>query len=129
MITIPDFIPHAYQLSLLIFLGFWVFYLFLFMEPFFLLVEAGAEASFQDHLQWLRARQQSVGFVLTIVARLLPPSERSRYLEEFLTELLDLPHNTRLRHALSLLRGTFVQRLRRGHKDKAANAAVRTLKS
>jgi hypothetical protein len=71
---------------------------------------------------------RSVRFLLAIGMRLLPPSERDRYLEEFRAELLDVPRNTRLSHALSLVRGVFVLRLRRGPKTKAANAAVRRAK-
>ena len=47
------------------------------------------------------------------------------YLEEFRAELLDIHPGRRLWHALSLLRGTLVLRLRRGHNNKAADAAVR----
>jgi hypothetical protein len=86
------------------------------------------EVSFQSDLQRLRSRQHSVGFVLAIVSRLLPPSERARYLEEYLAELLDLPCNSRLRHAVSLLRGAFVLRLRRGLKNTAGDVAVRRVK-
>lgn len=73
-------------------------------------------------------RLRSEHFLLSIAVRLLPPSERDRYLEEFRAELLDLPRNTRLSHALSLLRGVFVLRLRRGLKNKATDAAVRRAK-
>jgi hypothetical protein len=62
--------------------------------------------------------------VLAIAVRLLLPSERDRYLEEFRAELLDVPGDKRLLHALSLLRGVLVLRLRRGLK-KAINVAVR----
>ncbi|MGH8572285.1 MAG: PadR family transcriptional regulator, partial [Gammaproteobacteria bacterium] len=40
----------------------------------------------------------------------------------------DAPRGRRLGHALSLLRGAFVLRLRFGRKKKAANAAVRRAK-
>jgi hypothetical protein len=73
-------------------------------------------------------RVPSAHILLAIAVRLLPPSERARYLEEFRAELLDIPHNTWPRHALSLLRGVFVLRLRRWLKNKAANAAVRRAK-
>jgi hypothetical protein len=63
--------------------------------------------------------------LLAIAVRLLPPSERDRYLEEFHAELLDVPRDTRLRHTLTLLRGVLVVRLRRGLKKKAADAAAR----
>jgi hypothetical protein len=72
-------------------------------------------------------RACSAHFLLTIAVRLLPPSERDRYLEEFRAELLDVPRNTRLSHALSLLCGVFLLRLRRGLKNKA-DAAVRSAK-
>ena len=67
-------------------------------------------------------------FLLAIAVRLLPPSELDRYLEEFRAELLDVPHDTQLRHTLSLLRGVFVLRLRRGIRSKAADAAARKAK-
>ncbi len=70
----------------------------------------------------------SAHFMLAIAVRLLSLSERDRYLEEFRAELLDIPPNTRLSHALSLLRGVLVLRLRRGLKNKAADAAVRRVK-
>jgi phage repressor protein C with HTH and peptisase S24 domain len=63
---------------------------------------------------------RSAHFLLEIAVRLLPPSERDRYLEEFRAELLDIPRDTRLSHARSLLRGAFVLRLRRGLTHKAA---------
>jgi vacuolar-type H+-ATPase subunit I/STV1 len=71
---------------------------------------------------------RSAHFLLTTAARLMPRSERDRYLEEFLAELLDIPPDTRLSHALSLLRGVFVLRLRRGLKNKAADATARRVK-
>jgi hypothetical protein len=67
--------------------------------------------------------------VLAVIVRLLPPSERARYLEEFRAELLDIHPGRRLWHARSLLRGAFVLRLRRGHNNKAADAAVRRAKN
>jgi hypothetical protein len=67
---------------------------------------------------------RSAYFLLAIAVRLLPPSERDRYLEEFRAELLDIPRDTRLTHALSLLRGAFVLRIRRGLK-KATDVEVR----
>jgi hypothetical protein len=73
--------------------------------------------------------QRSVRFLLATAMRLLPQSERARYLEEFHAELLDLPRNTRLSHALSLLRGVLVLRLRRGLRDKTADAPARSAKS
>ncbi|MGH3865224.1 MAG: hypothetical protein ACRDQ4_03635 [Pseudonocardiaceae bacterium] len=66
---------------------------------------------------------RSSHFLLAIAVRLLPPSERDRYLEEFRAELLDMPRDTQLSHALSLLRGSFVLRLRRGFK-KPTDVAV-----
>jgi hypothetical protein len=36
-------------------------------------------------------RTRSAHFLLAIAARLLPPSERARYVEEFRAELLDVP--------------------------------------
>jgi hypothetical protein len=68
-------------------------------------------------------------FLLATAMRLMPRLEGIRYLEEFRAELLDVPEDTRLSHALSLLRGVLVLRLRRGLKDKAADAAVRRAKS
>lgn len=73
-------------------------------------------------------RARSSHFLLAIAVRLLPPSERDRYLEEFRAELLDVPRDTRLSHALSLLRGVFVLRLRRGLRKEAADAAARRAK-
>ncbi|MGB6163355.1 MAG: hypothetical protein WCF33_22735 [Pseudonocardiaceae bacterium] len=73
-----------------------------------------------------RARSEharSSYFLLAIAVRLLPPSERDRYLEEFRAELLDMPRDTQLSHALSLLRGAFGLRLRRGLK-KPTDVAV-----
>jgi hypothetical protein len=67
---------------------------------------------------------RSSHFLLAIAVRLLPPSERDRYLEEFRAELLDIPRDTQLSHALSLLRGAFVLRLRRG-LTKPTDVAVR----
>lgn len=67
-------------------------------------------------------------FLLAIAVRLLPPLERDRYLEEFRAELLDVPRDTRLSHVLSLVRGVFVLRLRRGPQNKAADAAARRAK-
>jgi hypothetical protein len=58
-----------------------------------------------------------VHFMLAIAVWLLPPSARDRHLEEFHAELLDLPPARRVWHALSLLRGAFVMRLRRGFKN------------
>lgn len=66
---------------------------------------------------------RSSHFLVAIAVRLLPPSERDRYLEEFRAELLDMPRDTQLSHALSLLRGAFVLRLRRGLK-KPTDLAV-----
>ena len=74
------------------------------------------------------ARSRSAHFLLAIAVRLLPPLERDRYLEEFRAELLDVPGHTRLTHALSLLRGVFVLRLRRGFKNTAGDTAVRGAK-
>lgn len=68
---------------------------------------------------------RSSQFLLAIAVRLLPPSERDRYLEEFRAELLDIPRDTQLSHALSLLRGAFVLRLRRGLKKPTDVAASR----
>jgi hypothetical protein len=73
-------------------------------------------------------RTLTVHFMLTIAVWLLPPSERDRYLEEFRAELLDVPDDTRLSHALSLLRGVFVLRLRGGFKKEATDAAARRAK-
>lgn len=74
---------------------------------------------------WERLEEvRSARFLLATAVRLLPQSERARYLEEFRAELLDVPRNTRLRHALSLLHGVFVLRLRRGRKNKATDAPV-----
>jgi hypothetical protein len=70
----------------------------------------------------------SAHFLLAIAVRLLPQSERARYLEEFRAELLDVPRNTRPSHALSLLRAVFVLRLRRG-LNRAADADGRRAKS
>jgi hypothetical protein len=70
---------------------------------------------------------RSAHFLLAIAVWLLPLSERDRYLEEFRAELLDIPRNTRLPHALSLLRGTFLLRLRRGFK-KVTDVAIRRAK-
>jgi conflict system STAND superfamily ATPase len=67
-------------------------------------------------------------FLLAIAVQLLPPSERDRYLEEFRAELLDIPSNMRPSHALSLLRGVLVLRLRLGLKKEATDAAVRRAK-
>jgi hypothetical protein len=93
------------------------------------------ESSSDDHLVLVdlperpRSSRARLGHVvLAIAVRLLPPSERARYLEEFRAELLDVPPNTRLSHALSLLRGVFVLRLRRGFKTEAADAAARRAK-
>jgi hypothetical protein len=66
--------------------------------------------------------------VLAIAVWLLPPPERARYFEEFRAELLDIPSNTRLSHALSLVRGVFVLRLRRGFKNTASDVAGRRAK-
>lgn len=71
---------------------------------------------------------RSERLLLGAAARLLPPSERDRYLEEFRAELLDVPGDTRLSHALSLLRGVLVLRLRRGLKKEAADAVARRAK-
>ncbi|MGH3898088.1 MAG: hypothetical protein ACRDTA_07490 [Pseudonocardiaceae bacterium] len=82
----------------------------------------------RERLQEERERLEdarSACFLLVTAVRLIPRSERARYLEEFRAELLDVPRDTRLSHALSLLRGVFVLRLRRGHSDKATNAVVR----
>jgi hypothetical protein len=71
-----------------------------------------------EEIGWLESRfeeiepARSAHFLLTIAVRLLPPSERARYLEEFHAELLDVYRGRRLWHTLSLLRGTFVLRLR-----------------
>jgi hypothetical protein len=72
-----------------------------------------------------RAKQAWSVHFLAIAVRLLPPSERDRYSEEFRAELLDVPRNTRLSHALSVLRGALVLHLRRGFKNTAGDAAVR----
>jgi hypothetical protein len=72
--------------------------------------------------------EQEGRFLLTIAVRLLPRSERDRYLEEFRAELLHLPSDTRLWHALSLLRGVFVLRLQGDAKNKAADAVAGRLK-
>lgn len=72
-------------------------------------------------------RLRSAHFLLAIAVQLLPPSERDRYLEEFRAELLDIPRNTRRSHVLSLLRGVFVLRLRRGLK-KVTDATARRAK-
>jgi hypothetical protein len=77
--------------------------------------------------QAIRTADRRVRFLLKIVVRLLPPSERDRYSEEFHAEMLDVPRDTRLSHALSLLRGVSVLRLRRGLK-KATDAALRRVK-
>jgi hypothetical protein len=74
------------------------------------------------------SRMRSAHVLVETAVRLLPSSERDRYLEEFRAELLDVPGETRLRHALSLLRGVFVLRLRRGPKNEAADAAARRAK-
>lgn len=71
---------------------------------------------------------RSARFLLATAVRLIPRLERARYLEEFRAELLDVPHDTRLWHALSLLRGVFVLRLRHGLKKTAGEAAVRRAK-
>lgn len=76
----------------------------------------------------IRTAERPVRFLLKIIVRLLPPSERDRYSEELHAELLDVPRYTRLSHALSLLRGVLVLRLRRGPGKEAANAAVRRVK-
>jgi hypothetical protein len=73
-------------------------------------------------------RLRSAHFLLAIAVQLLPPSERDRYLEEFRAELLDVQRDARLRHARSLLLGVIVLRLRRGLKNKVADAAVRRVK-
>jgi hypothetical protein len=73
-------------------------------------------------------RARSSHFLLSIAVWLLPPSERARYIEEFRAELLDLVGNMRLRHALSVLRGVFVLRLRRGLKKETADAAAKRAK-
>jgi hypothetical protein len=73
-------------------------------------------------------RLRSAHFVLAIAVQLLPPPERDRYIEEFRAELLDLPRNMRLRHALSLLRGVCVLRLRRGFKNTTGDAVMKKVK-
>ncbi|HEX5345974.1 MAG TPA: hypothetical protein VFW64_02560 [Pseudonocardiaceae bacterium] len=89
-----------------------------------------AERSRTEQLKEPEGLEQArlAGFLLAIAARLLAPSDCARYLEEFRAELLDVPDDTRLSHALSLLRGILVLRLRRGLKDKAADAAARRVK-
>jgi len=62
---------------------------------------------------------RSARFLLATAVRLIPQSERARYLEEFRAELLDVPRGRRLWHALSVLRGVFVLRLRRWPKNAA----------
>jgi hypothetical protein len=100
-------------------------WLLLIAAPFFL---ASALRVTAYAARLLRAeRVPPVHFLLAIAVRLLPLSERDRYLEEFRAELLDVPRNTRLTHALSLVRGVFVLRLRRG-LNKATDAAVRRAK-
>ena len=88
------------------------------------LTELSEDRPKQFQLRSFRQRRP----LLAIAVRLLPSSERDRYFEEFGAELLDVPCGTRLRHALSLLRGNFVLRLRCGHKNKRADAAVRRAK-
>jgi hypothetical protein len=83
-----------------------------------------SEAEAEEQVLAQRVRH----FVLATAVRLLPPSERARYLEEFRAELLDVPGDTQLRHSLSLLRGVFVMRLRRGLMNTAGDAAVRRAK-
>jgi hypothetical protein len=73
-------------------------------------------------------RARPAHLLLAIAVRLLPPSERDRYLEEFRAELLDVPRESRLPHALSVLRGVFVLRLRRGLKKEATEAPARRAK-
>jgi hypothetical protein len=124
-------LSHVSTWGLLAFLG--VFVLVPVLGPigvlaYDLILPTAVRRPFQDDLQRIRSTQQYGGFVLAIVSRLLPPSERARYFEEFLAELLDLPRTKRLRHALSLLRGVLVLRLRRGLKDKATDAAARRAK-
>jgi hypothetical protein len=67
-------------------------------------------------------------FLVAIAVRLMPQSERDRYLEEFRAELLDIPRETRRSHALSLLRGAVVLRLRGDAKNKTAHAAAKRAK-
>jgi hypothetical protein len=74
----------------------------------------------RERLEYVR----SARFLLAIAVWLLPPSERDRYLEEFRAELLDVPRDAQLSHAVSLLWGAFVLRLRRGLK-KPTDVAVR----
>lgn len=73
----------------------------------------------QQRVEDLRAAAR---FLLAGAGRLIPQSERDRYLEEFHAELLDLPRRGRLRHALSMLRGVLVLRLRHGFKNTAGAA-------
>lgn len=82
-----------------------------------------AFAPWNENREWLE-HTRSARFLVVIAVRLLPPSERDRYLEEFRAELLDVPRDTRRRHAVSLLRGVCVLRLRREPKNKGADAAV-----
>jgi hypothetical protein len=90
--------------------------------------------SFDDHLVLVDAPKQRLSrarfahALLADTVRLLPSSKRDRYLEEFRAELLELPRNMRLRHALSLFRGALVLRLRGDAKNKTADAAVRRAK-
>jgi hypothetical protein len=95
------------------------------------LKQAQCERALLKHVQFERTRlkhARSSRFLLAIAVLLLPPSERARYLEEFRAELLDIHRDTRLSHALSLLRGVFVLRLRRGLRNKAADAAAKKAK-
>jgi hypothetical protein len=94
------------------------------------LLEARAQLEERAQSQEKRARSKHVRsshLLLAIAVRLLPPSERDRYLEEFRAELLDVT-DTRLSHAMSLLRGVLVLRLHRGLRKEAADAAVRRAK-
>lgn len=75
-------------------------------------------APLEEKISTYQAR--SARFLLAIVVRLLPPSERDRYLEEFRAELLDTPASAQWSHALSLLRGVVVLRLRGEAKKKGA---------
>jgi hypothetical protein len=92
-----------------------------------LVIRAWKDLDAQAHHYHPRGEHQprTARFLVTIAAQLMPQSERDRYLEEFRGELGDFPRNKQLWHALNLLRGVFVLRLRGGSKNKAADAVVR----
>lgn len=76
-------------------------------------------ARLEEEREWVE-QARSGRFLLATAVRLIPRSERARYMEEFRAELLDIPRGRRLRHALSLLRGVFVLRVRHGARKQGS---------